>query len=238
MSLALYIESMSSKSKVKIHNYWFILAAQIFLIFLGGFMEDRLGLYIIFTVSLLLVYGSIIRTIWMTRIARIMSLVVGLVAFISGFIWVIPGVSEETGFNYLGISTFSYAAFILIAIIAMSRFVFITDRVTTNRIVGSVCIYLLIGMFFTFVYAALGILVPGAFDIGGRTLGKMETFRDYLYYSYITLTTTGYGDMLPMSPITKMLAVVEAIVGPMYLAIMIARLIGMQISQEVRKAVR
>jgi hypothetical protein len=144
---------------------------------------------------------------------------------------VMPGLSEETVQMGLFVGALAYAAFVVIAILAISRNVFITDKITADRIVGSICIYLLIGMFFAFVYTALIIIWPDAYSLDVGRLSEIQEFRELLYFSYITLTTVGYGDIIPTMPFTRILSCMEAVIGPVYLVIMVARLVGMHISQ-------
>lgn len=237
--MSLYISFMVTGALKRIHNYWYVLAAQVILIFLGAFMEDRPLLYFLFAFALLLIYGSIIKAIWKRKLIRRITLFIGLIILIfSSAAWFIPEHDETTLSVFIIVIASSFSLFILIAIISMSRDVFVTDRVTTNRIVGSICIYLLIGMFFTFVYTVAGVAQPNGFNMGGVTYGKIEAFRDYIYFSFVTLTTTGYGDMLPSSSITRTLSILEAIIGPIYVAVMIARLVGLRISQEVKQEVK
>jgi len=198
-------------------------------------MEDHPALYILFVIALVGIFGSIIRTIWAWGILRVIALISVLIALVSGFLWVIPGISDDILLISFMVCAFSYAIFVAFAIVTMIKSVFVTDEVTTDRIVGSVCIYLLIGMFFAFVYSGISIIDPASFDFGGSTTYKIEEFRDYIYFSYTTLTTTGFGDMLPMKPITRILAALEAITGSVYLVIMVASLVGMHVSQSINK---
>jgi voltage-gated potassium channel Kch len=59
--------------------------------------------------------------------------------------------------------------------------------------------------------------------------GELATVNDWLYYSYVTLTTVGYGDITPVRPIARTLAIAEALSGQLYLAVMIARLVAMEV---------
>lgn len=216
-------------------NYWGVLSVQVFLIIISGFIENHPSLYVLFVVALIGIFGSISRKILQKGWLYNLSVVCAIIAVATGFAWVVPGITEENLYHAFTVCTLAYAGFILIAVISMSRSVFITDKVTTDRIVGSICIYLLIGMFFAFVYTAMSLLMPDAFDLRGMTANRVEDFRDYIYFSYTTLTTIGYGDMVPTNPYTRMTAVLEGIAGTLYVVIMIARLVGMHISQAVHK---
>ena len=102
-------------------------------------------------------------------------------------------------------------------------------RMNFNRIMGAVGSYLLIGIVFTQAYRLLAGFVPGAFAIGG-TPSDFETISQKLsYFSFITLTSTGYGDITPLHPYARSLATMEALAGNLFLAVLVARLVGQEI---------
>jgi voltage-gated potassium channel len=232
---ALYIPAM--RRLVRTHNYWNVLLSQIFLLFLATFMKDFLPLYILFIIALLGIFGSVVANIWETMIPRALAFVSGGVALVSGFVWAMPGLNESTVIIMLAICALSFAAFALIAITSIGHHVFVREMITKDRIVGSICIYMLIGMFFAFLYAGLDVIRPGSFTFSGKDAYELEDFRDYLYFSYVTLTTTGFGDMSPILPLARLLTYLETVVGSLYLVIMVASLVGIHVSQAARKQI-
>jgi hypothetical protein len=217
---------------LKFRHYWSILFAQIFLLFVAVFMTHHIVLTVLFTLALLGVFGSVIQQIWTSSLARILALISGGIAGGSLFLHLVPHVTFNEVEISLIICCLAYALFILIAIVAIAKHVFISDRVTIDRLVGSICLYLLIGMFFAFIYGAIYIGAPETFYIKWRNPNEeLLGLRDFLYFSYITISTIGYGDMLPTHPASRMLACIEGMVGPIYLAIVVARLVGMHITQ-------
>ncbi|HSY13021.1 MAG TPA: potassium channel family protein [Verrucomicrobiae bacterium] len=103
--------------------------------------------------------------------------------------------------------------------------VFRTGKVTNMRIQGAIAVYLLLGSVWSHAYHITEILHPGSFSFPpneGLTAG------DWSYFSFVTLTTVGYGDITPVRPIARVLAVGEALTGQLYLAVMIARLVAME----------
>jgi hypothetical protein len=112
------------------------------------------------------------------------------------------------------------------------------ERVTVDTILGGISVYLLIGIFFFQVYSALELYAPGSFLAGGQPIpapGSAEFeggyIVDFIYYSYVTLTTLGFGDIIPISPAARMAAALEAIIGQLYLTILIGVLVGVHIAQ-------
>jgi hypothetical protein len=97
--------------------------------------------------------------------------------------------------------------------------------VTTRRIQGAISVYLLLGFTWAEAYELVALWHPGAFAMafGGRTSNQ------WTYYSFVTLTTMGYGDIMPVHPLARALAVLEALTGQLYLAILLARLVSLEI---------
>jgi hypothetical protein len=119
------------------------------------------------------------------------------------------------------------AAFVAITIVALMRNMFRTHRVTSNMIVCGICIYLLIGILWTVLFALLLTWNPDAI--------ALREGASLFYFSFTTLTTLGYGDITPTGKLAQDLAIMEAITGQVYLAIFIARLVGLHIAHELMR---
>ena len=102
-------------------------------------------------------------------------------------------------------------------------------RINGHRIMAAVGAFLLIGIVFAQAYRMLLQFVPGAFAIGGSATEAMPGRLVPIYFSYITLTSLGYGDVVPVHPLARSLATLEAITGQLFLAILVARLVAMEI---------
>ena len=114
-------------------------------------------------------------------------------------------------------------------------------RVTLDTILGGICVYLLLGIAWSVAYSFLEYVEPGSFSIdGGRLPASLrdDEFRleELLYFSFVTLTTVGYGDVLPRTSPARALASSEAVTGALYLAVFIARLVGLHMSHQVRNS--
>ena len=120
--------------------------------------------------------------------------------------------------------------FYLWAIWLAGKQVLFTGAVDANRIVGAICIYLLMGLIWALMYLFIAQSIPGAFN-GVEQVVWYENFADVAYYSYVTLTTLGYGDISPVAPIARFLVYMEAVVGVFYMAILVASLIGVGINE-------
>ena len=103
---------------------------------------------------------------------------------------------------------------------------------TSNVVYDAVVIYLLIGITWSDVYAVLEHLPPGSFNLAGASAIEVPAFT---YYSFVTLTTLGYGDVTPLTDQARSLAILEAVIGQLYMTVLVARLVGLLISHSSRK---
>lgn len=125
--------------------------------------------------------------------------------------------------------------FCFVAVILLFH-VFGHERVTSDTIAGSICVYLLIGIIWTFAYQAIYFFDHSAFrNVATGSLSPAATV-DLVYYSFSTLTTLGYGDITPLSKPARMFAVTEAMVGQIYLTVLVARLVGLYAPMRVSRA--
>lgn len=110
------------------------------------------------------------------------------------------------------------------------RQVMFTGQITLNTIYGAVCIYILIGLLFGFAYLIVEYFFPGSMH--GLESGSWQRNLDNLiYFSMVTLTTVGFGDITPAAPLTRFLAYMESGVGVFYTTVLVASLIGMRLSE-------
>lgn len=106
-----------------------------------------------------------------------------------------------------------------------------SEQVNLNNISGAVCVYLLFGLLWSLLYYGVAILVPNAFE-GNLAVSIGGQFNDYVYFSFVTLTTLGYGDILPVHGISRALAFMEAVIGQFYIAVLVAGLVAMLTNQK------
>lgn len=114
------------------------------------------------------------------------------------------------------------------------------ERVSLDTIFGGIAIYLLIGLGWSLGYAVIEHLAPGSYPFANVPLQELRSTREALfpelvYFSFVTMTTLGYGDMVPASQPARVFAVFEAVVGQLYVAIFIARLVALHLTWEQRE---
>ena len=109
--------------------------------------------------------------------------------------------------------------------------VFRAGSVTAHKIRGAIVVYLLLGGMWSFFYFIVALVAPHAFHWPeGFAANDWQALQQMLtYFSFITLTTTGYGDITPAIPLTRTLAMFEALAGQLYLVITLARLVSLAI---------
>ncbi len=104
-----------------------------------------------------------------------------------------------------------------------------SNKTDSQTIFASICGYLIIGILATILFRFVGDTFPNSFNI------EAPISTDYLYFSFVTLTTIGYGDIYPLLPISKSLAILFGVVGQLYLAILVAILVGKYVSRSDTK---
>jgi hypothetical protein len=131
--------------------------------------------------------------------------------------------------RYLMVVAYSFATILYFYIIVLSLKNLLYQRViTANLIYCAISIYLLIGIMWAGVYTVLEGIFPGSFsEIPGAV--------DLVYFSFVTLTTVGFGDVAPLSILCQRLAVFEAVMGSIYMAIIIAMIVGRYMSLQVEQ---
>jgi voltage-gated potassium channel Kch len=125
-----------------------------------------------------------------------------------------------------------YAALLVSVDLAKQR------RVSMDTILGGINVYLLLVIGFMFLHGITEVSNPGSYQFQGEALtsviGEIPGVRAagmLIYFSVVTMTTLGYGDIVPVAPVSRMLCGVEAVVGQLYVAIFIARLVALQVGQ-------
>ena len=131
--------------------------------------------------------------------------------------------------------SFSFFFYNLFIVVFMVRHIAKSEKVNVTIIINSINGYLLLGILGAVLLAMVEILQKliyhldtGAINFAGETA---QGFHDFLYFGFITLTTLGYGDVTPVSPLAKSLTIVIAISGQLYLTILVAMLVGKFLSR-------
>jgi hypothetical protein len=202
------------------------LLAYIFFLYPLGWIGSFRPLPTVFF-SLILITGAI--TVSRNRIFRTLVFSWGLLTFI--LLWVRYLFPYQT----LIFVAYCLALFFLVLLTSLILGQVLREGPTTyHRIMGAVAAYLLIGMIWSLAYYLVALWIPGAFSIQGPIAqGDRESLQSQLFYfSFVTLTTLGYGDIVAVHPIVRMLVILEGVVGQLFPAILIARLVSLQVQSK------
>ncbi len=120
-------------------------------------------------------------------------------------------------------------AFVLMLAVIVTIQVFRRGNVTHHRIQGAICVYLLAGLAWSYAFDLAWVIDPAAFRLAEALSTNAARTGVLRYFSFVTLTTLGYGDILPVSPAARSLATTEALFGQLYPTVMIARLVSLEI---------
>lgn len=151
------------------------------------------------------------------KFVRVWSAVAGLGVGVSIFIAITQAARVASG--YLALTTLVLT---LVTIGAIARRLWLHAEINLPTVLGALCIYVLLGLSFAFVYEAVG-------DIGSQPFFASQeggTRSDYMYFSFITIATVGYGDLTPQGGLGRALAVTEGLLGQIYLVTAVAALVG------------
>jgi hypothetical protein len=200
-----------------------LLIAFALLFFLFPFVEEIKGGDIIVSLLLSLVLLSAVLAVANRRRTLIIALLLAVPAV--GGRWINhfqPHLVPPAIFLVAGL------ALIAFVVVNLLRFVLRAPSVNLEVLCASISAYLMLGLIWTIAYWLVAQLTPGAFTFNTTTGTKesMEGFNAF-YFSFITLSTVGYGDITPVSKIARMLSAMEAMTGLFYVAVLIARLVAL-----------
>ena len=170
-------------------------------------------------------FTVLVLAVWALRLER--PLLWGLGVF--GFITVDTLIADRMGYRGLRpIALGSTAVFVGAITIALLRYVLDRRPITTDKVFGAVAAYILIALSFASLFGFLQVFQPHAFHatIAHGPDGKLN-WSDLMYFSFTVLTSTGFGEITPATPMARSLIVIEQVLGVMYVAFLIARLANM-----------
>jgi hypothetical protein len=188
--------------------------------FFASLLKEDLFLNITFSA----VMFSAVLTVSQRKKSRIAAVLLVLPCLV--FIWLKLSV-DNSQIIMAGVVLQACFDFFMVFIIIL--FIFETRIITRNIISASVVAYLFVALLFANLYLILELVVPGSFSVShDLVMADPDTLR---YFSYVTLSTLGYGDVVPISSQARTLAIAEALIGQIYLTVLIARLVGVYASE-------
>jgi voltage-gated potassium channel len=188
------------------------------------FLGIKILLNLIFSAIMLSSIYAVSYKKYATLIAVVLALPLLIISWSSTFVdlpW------HQYGKDFFGI------LFFLFVIIIIVKHIFRQDEVSREILFAAIVVFMLLGLMWSFIFQLIEIFHSDSFNL---PQGQDADFHGiFLYYSFVTLTTLGYGDITPITAPARSLSLLEAIAGQMYVAVLIARLMGIHISQSMRK---
>jgi hypothetical protein len=212
------------------HSVAWLLGAQIALFVTLPFIEELPNSKLIEAALLTLVLGAAVLAVGGRRSTLIVASV--LVAPVVAARW-LHHFHLHDGTYVFHVATF--LVFMAFVVFQFLRFILRSPQVNSEVLCAAVATYLLLGMLWASAYTLVARLIPGAFSGVAAGSQPLHGF-DALYFSLITLTTVGYGDIVPVSGPARMLAMLEVVTGTMYMAVLVARLVSLYSSGTTSKS--
>jgi hypothetical protein len=184
------------------------------------------------------VIGAGILAVSQQRTRAVLGSVLGLAAMLAGLLAPSRGPAADTSL-VLPVSYGLLSLFLLFVCACVFMELFRERRVSVGSLSGALCIYLLLGVAFGSSYELLDWFEPQAFAGLDRfevadAVAHRQT-EGLMYFSFVTLTTLGYGDITPVMPVARNLAMIEALLGQLVLVVLVARLVGMHASMAAQR---
>jgi hypothetical protein len=211
-----------SKSALTTHRFFLLFLLLLGTLILYPYSESsRFGYYAFRVIgssaTLISVYAAKIH-----RGLLVLAIVLAIPALFQRFL--LPR-SDASSFSIFNI-VLSFVFDVLIVVVIF-RHVFAREEANSETIFGALCIYLLVGFSFASLYGMIAAFQPNAFYLDPRTNSHTVPGRfDFIYYSFASMTSLGAAGMTPVSPQARSITILEAILGVLYLAVLIARLMG------------
>jgi len=207
-------------------NFYYLLVA--LLVFLVAIpLADDFGIGGAPFVRILVFSGLLIIGVWSLKGGgRYFSL--GMAFVVAGVILNVLAVQMQSSF-FQHTSLLLMIGFLLVAISFTLKQVALGTEISTNRLIGAVCVYLLLGVIWALIYSIIELAIPGSFS-GFVAWNDSGWNSEWIYFSFVTMTTLGYGDLLPLSATARALAYLQAVFGQFYIAVLVAGLVSAYIS--------
>ena len=217
------IDTKNTKSSRET-RFLLLLISQIGFMVIEPFLFDSTGLTILIDIFLCILLFSCVYAVSETKKTTWIAILLAVPKFTST--WAYAFINHP---NIVLFDSIFGSIFIGYIIVLILGYIFRQDEVSLETIYGAIVVFILIGILWLNLYSFTEFVHPGSFSYWADL--AIEQRKALVYFSFVTLTTLGYGDITPVSEPAKSLAMLEAIVGQMYIAVLIAKLVGTYISQ-------
>lgn len=215
-------------TQIQIGRFLFLLISMGLMFILRPFLEGYIRISLLMGISVTVILISGIYAVSQKRGTFVTSIIIVVIAV------TVRWVNHLLNLSLLSlIGNMLDVLFLAFTTVVILIYLFREREITADVIMGGICVYLLMGFMWAFVFTILESVQPGSFQMPEGLGTGLSSFS---YYSFVTITTLGYGDVTPVSNPARSLALLEAILGQLYIAILIARLVGIHIAQSLGKA--
>ena len=208
------------------HGHWFYLFHALLVLLIiypySQQTDSNQGHWILYALNSLVII-AIIYEASRTRFQLVLAMLLGLVILI---IYWLPQTFTIVTTQYI-----LHSILYLYAIIMLLSSLLKIHKADADTIFGTISLYILLGLFWANIYLIIALSIPNAFASSDPSMEKELIWSDYLYYSFITLTTVGYGDIIPAVPQARSIAILESISGVLFIAVMVSKTIGLYVVQ-------
>jgi hypothetical protein len=216
------------RSEPRSERYYFLLALLLIDVCVIGLVGDSKWATFTYTPLTAATLLLALRTSEAKRGTMRIAWVAATIAVVASAAVAITGSTHLVGYVY-----FMLFALLLISPAAIGRRIIMSRSVTPRLLVAAICVYLMLGLLFTFIYLGVNGVHPNFF-----AQGVQKDPSVYLYFSFITMTTVGFGDFTPGYAVPRVLVVFEAMLGQVYLVVAVARLVSLLGTAELGSAIR
>ncbi len=218
---------MSKKHHVVHHKFIYLFVALVVFFFCNAILSDESLTYANSIFLVILVAVSLFTLDGHKKLTIILSILLGVaVIIISGFTDMVTA-PKSVQISRISLIIVFFAVITFICLLSTLE----KRRVTVNVLFGAAATYLLIGLVFGNIFWLIEVATKQPFNFH-HLIHKDSQLQIFTYYSFVTLTTLGYGDITPLSSIARTFAWIEAALGQIYLTILIAQLVGSFIAQK------
>lgn len=188
---------------------------------------------IMFSFFFILVIVTVLKALELKKRMFKICQVTAISAFICNCLIETSAISanQQLYLSLLLVLNLMYLFFIALAIVLLIKGLFEEKNVTSQTIHGGIAVYFLMGIMWALLYSLVSLFNSGAFAIQHDS----NDFSQFVYFSFVTLTTLGYGDITPVTSVARNMAILEALIGQIFLTVFVARLVGMHIATELKK---
>ena len=217
------VRTLINLSSYKMFNF---MVSILLLLILSSLLEGTKYGYLVLNTTSTVVFILGVHAVGTTRRNLILLVLLGLPWFFAEWFFID---SPRT--------VFTSVLFFFFVTGAIFNHILHTKDVTADTLYGAVCVYLLLGLLWASFYGLLEYLSPGAmFFSNSADSFKEATTNELIYYSYLTLAALGYGDVTFLSPVGRIMSVLEAITGQLFLAFLVARLVSIYTTKSIRES--